>query len=353
MTTAIIAEYNPLHQGHMQQLQQVKQLYPDEPIIIVMSGDFVQRGEPAIIRKEIRAQAAIDHGADLVLLLPTIYAIQSAQYFAQGAVSIVAKTPATRLVYGTPHPQLQQREIDTTLLKEALARGDSYAKAIELSLGQGYLDANTRLGFCYQNAIQEQQLNIDTVAVHRGPWMTDTHYTVAQQNASHLRDSLLTGQTPQGVMHAVEQPLSFEPLKPFVYYHLQFVNANVLQYPYSEPGLVERLLSTYTQADTFDQWVDKARSKRHTKARIRRFLLHLLLGITKENRHTMFHAPVDAVRPLAWSSQGTTLLRAMKEHVTILSTQKQWAKYLHQHGGIYSIEKKAESLYSFVEEQSF
>ena len=96
IVSGIIAEYNPFHTGHHYLLEQAEGLK-----IVVMSGNFVQRGEPAILDKWTRAQMALEHGADLVVELPFLAAVQSADYFAQGAVSILKKLGVQRLVFGT------------------------------------------------------------------------------------------------------------------------------------------------------------------------------------------------------------------------------------------------------------
>src|SRR5690554_2763699 len=87
----IVAEYNPFHNGHMYHIEEAKKLTGADYLVVIMSGNFVQRGGPAIIDKYARAQAAIEYGADLVLELPVIYATASAEYFALGAISLLDK----------------------------------------------------------------------------------------------------------------------------------------------------------------------------------------------------------------------------------------------------------------------
>ena len=89
--TAVIAEYNPFHNGHLYQLDTIRRTYDTDSIIVVMSGDFMQRGIPAIVDKYERCQMALDNGADLVFELPVYFALGSAEYFAQGAVSRIRR----------------------------------------------------------------------------------------------------------------------------------------------------------------------------------------------------------------------------------------------------------------------
>jgi len=88
-TIAIISEYNPLHTGHLYQIKKIKEKFPQSKIVAIMSGNFVQRGEPAIFDKFLRAKYAIENGIDLIIQLPTIYSLQSAENFAFGGMKII------------------------------------------------------------------------------------------------------------------------------------------------------------------------------------------------------------------------------------------------------------------------
>ena len=104
----ILAEYNPLHRGHAYQLDWVKQHFPQDQILVLMSGNVVQRGEFAIIDKWHRAQAAVAAGADLVIELPTLASLQSADYFGRHGMAILAKLGVDRIVFGTESAQIAQ-----------------------------------------------------------------------------------------------------------------------------------------------------------------------------------------------------------------------------------------------------
>ena len=97
----LIVEYNPFHQGHLYHINKAKQLIKPDVTIVIMSGHFVQRGEPAISNKWTRAGVAIKNGIDLVIELPFVYSVQSADYFAQGAIELLAKLKVTDIVFGS------------------------------------------------------------------------------------------------------------------------------------------------------------------------------------------------------------------------------------------------------------
>lgn len=137
--TGIIAEYNPFHNGHLYHIQETKRL-TQQPVIVVMSGSFMQRGEPAILSKWQRASCAVQGGADLVLELPCVFTLRSAEFFAKGAVQLLAATGCVNtLACGTEHPQSDFEAAASlacsaeaqTRLRELLQSGLSYAQAWE------------------------------------------------------------------------------------------------------------------------------------------------------------------------------------------------------------------------------
>ena len=134
-TTAIIAEYNPFHNGHTYQLQKAKELTEADALIIIMSGDFVQRGEPAVVDKYTRAQAALENGADLVIELPVCYACGSAEFFSKGAVSILNQLGCVDyLCFGSEAGELTLLdEIAGILLREP----EAYKESLKLAMKEG------------------------------------------------------------------------------------------------------------------------------------------------------------------------------------------------------------------------
>jgi cytidyltransferase-like protein len=137
--TGIIAEYNPFHKGHLYQLKKIKKAFPETAIVIVMSGSFTQRGEVTILDKWCRARLAIEYGADLVLELPFVYAVRSAQDFASGAVRLLSYLGVQVLAFGAETDSLQicqeiallQETKETqTILHQKIATGSSYAAAL-------------------------------------------------------------------------------------------------------------------------------------------------------------------------------------------------------------------------------
>ena len=132
-TIGIIAEYNPFHKGHAHQLQELRRAYPTATLLIVMSGDFVQRGAPAIFSKFHRAQWAIMGGADIVFELPSMFAVSSAEYFASGGVRLLHTLGCDAISFGASHTQVEE----LASLAETLDH-PSTQELLRTLLGQGY-----------------------------------------------------------------------------------------------------------------------------------------------------------------------------------------------------------------------
>lgn len=152
-TIGIIAEYNPFHKGHSHQLQDLRRVYPEATLLIVMSGDFVQRGTPAIFSKFHRAQWAVMGGADIVFELPSMFAVSSAEYFASGGVRLLHALGCDAISFGANHTQVEElvsiaKAVDNPSTQESLrtflAQGYSYGTALRKAI-QLYHSTNTSL----------------------------------------------------------------------------------------------------------------------------------------------------------------------------------------------------------------
>ena len=149
-TIGIIAEYNPFHKGHAHQLQELHRIYPDATLLVVMSGDFVQRGTPAIFSKFHRAQWAVMGGADIVFELPSMFAVSSAEYFASGGIRLLHALGCDSISFGASHTQVESlvsvaKALDhpstQELLRTFLSQGYSYGTALRKAL-QPFHSAN-------------------------------------------------------------------------------------------------------------------------------------------------------------------------------------------------------------------
>ena len=203
MYIGITAEWNPFHEGHSYMIQKIKELYPEAPIAAVMSGAFTQRGEPAILDKWTRAKWAVYHGIDAVIEFPVLYALQSADIFAENAVFLLSELGCTHIAFGAESMSLSDlknisswslTEEYKTCFHELLSKGVSYSSAITQSIeikfpqiGQELRKPNNLLGFRYVRAAEKQNLSLSFIIVRRS--------SLHPASATKARESLLSGGT--------------------------------------------------------------------------------------------------------------------------------------------------------------
>ena len=219
----IIAEYNPFHKGHAHQLKDLRQMYPDATLLVVMSGDFVQRGTPAIFSKFHRAQWAVMGGADIVFELPSMFAVSSAEYFASGGVRLLHALGCDAISFGANHIQVEElvsiaKALDHPSTQESLGtfltQGYSYGTALrkavqglhleinglETSNDMSILDSdpNTILGIEYIRALHRYHIELDIIPVKR----TSSHHNPT------LDDSFPSGTALRNAIYSSKQTSS-------------------------------------------------------------------------------------------------------------------------------------------------
>ena len=222
-TIGIIAEYNPFHKGHAHQLEGLRQKYPEATLLVVMSGDFVQRGTPAIFSKFHRAQWALMGGADIVFELPSMFAVSSAEYFASSGVRLLHALGCDAISFGANHTQVEElvsiaRALDHpstqkslgTLLGQGYSYGTALRKAVqglhleinglETSNHMSILDSdpNTILGIEYIRALHRYHIGLDIIPVKR----TSSHHNPT------LDDSFPSGTALRNAIYSSKQTSS-------------------------------------------------------------------------------------------------------------------------------------------------
>ncbi len=372
-TIGIVAEYNPLHSGHRYQIQESRRTFGrDCPVIAVMSGNWVQRGEAAITDKWRRAAMALSGGADLVLELPTPWAISSAEGFATGAVSILNSAGVvTRLVFGSelgevaPLKQVSDFLLSPDyppLLARYLEDGVSFAaarqSAVKDALGElsGVLEGpNNNLGVEYLSALTRLGSNILPHTIKRQGVLHDSKDRGPDYaSASYLRERLLSGDCESLLPYL--RPEDLKMLAEGGLYSLEFGHRGVFARLYAltaedfralpdcGEGLEHRLLSALSESRSLDELYARAKSRRYAHARIRRLVLWAFLGLSAGDRP----AAPPYLRVLGMTQMGQKLLKEMKEKATApILTKAAHVKDLSQDAqGLFQLEDRATRLYS-------
>ena len=345
--TGIIAEYNPFHTGHAWQIAEVRRHSGQAPVIVAMSGSFVQRGEPAIFDKWLRAELAVLGGADLVLELPFTFSCRSAETFAQGGVRLLAATGlVSTLAFSVETPDLnwlqqvaRQKNAPQTQerLQAALQQGVSYGAALGKALGQNAAAANALalpnniLALEYLSALAKYAPTLRPLALPRqgsGHHQEDLPGS-GYASATALRQQLLLSSW-QGLSSffppAVWERLLASPRQPVTLRSLELPLLQQLRSSYAaelallpdmEPGLEWRLLQCARTASTAEELLAKVKTKRYARTRLQRLLIYSLLrfpaAIAKQ-------ASLDGpayLRVLAFNATGRNLLQQMKKTAAI------------------------------------
>ncbi len=336
--TGIICEYNPLHLGHKKQLDAVRHLQGDDSgIVCVMSGNFVQRGAPAIIGKTARARAAVDCGADLVLELPVTAALNSAEGFAAGGVSILApfcdqlcfgaETPNDSLFWETARILLCESFRDA--LRAELEKGVSFPAARQAALESMGADAtllsnpNNILGVEYCKAILNQNSKMQILPICRPGSYHDTTPDPKNPSATALRLQMAeNARWEQFVPEKAYEIFKSEPLHSIhageraILGKLRcMTDAEFEALPFSGEGLWRKLMHACRTEATLEDIIAATKSKRYTRTRLDRMIMCAFLGITQQDLDT----PAPYVRVLALNDKGRSILRKARETGTFVN----------------------------------
>lgn len=338
-TVGIICEYNPLHLGHQKQIDLIRRLYGEETAIIcLMSGNFVQRGSPAIIDKSIRAEAALRCGADLVLELPVEYALSSAEGFAAGGVSILGKF-CDGLCFGAETADAQQLQKTAAallseefppLLREELEKGMSFPAARQAALSRMGLDSmllespNNILAVEYCKAILSQNSPMQPLPIHRGGSYHDELPDEENPSATAVRKMMLQQGDFKSLVPASVSDLfsaaslhTVEAGERAILSKLRTMEGHEFEaLPYGSEGLWRKFMHACREKATLEEIITATKSKRYTRTRIDRMVMCAFLGLTETDLAT----PAPYTRVLALNDRGRTVLKAARESGTFINT---------------------------------
>ena len=340
---AIICEYNPFHNGHRYLLQKAKELSAADAILCLMSGNFVQRGEAAVLEKHQRAKHALLCGADMVLELPTIFATSNAEIFAKGAISLLSKIPdVTHLAFGaeladknaflaSAKALLTEPDCVSKTVKELTASGVGYAKAISqarasVATKELFESPNNILGIEYTKAILEQHSTIEILPIQRlGSGYSDTQLSNQFASATAIRTAVF--ENPQNDLSMYLPDCVMYDLKDFKKVNLDlYEKLSILQKSPQQiaetldctEGLENAFLKAATERDTLEAQLC---SPRYTSARIRRIALQNLLGIKETLIRQALSSPLY-LTPLAYKKNTELLSALSKSDIPFLSSGK-------------------------------
>lgn len=328
----LIAEYNPIHNGHIYQIKEIKRLYPDSIIILITNSYFTQRGDISIINKWDKTKIALDNNIDLVIELPFPYATQSADIFAKGALKILNFLQIDTLIFGSESndinklkklasTQLNNKKYDGKV-KTYLNQGINYPTAMSNSLKDilGYTTSspNDLLGISYIKEIIRNNYKINTVSIKR---TIDYHSKIASKkiaSATLIRTLIrekkdITNYIPKYQTDYFYQNLSLESYFPYIKYKI-ITSKNLAIYKTVDEGIENRINKVINSVNSWKELVEKIKNKRYTYNKINRMLIHILTNFTKDESSNL---NIDYIRVLGFSQKGRLYLNQIKKDLKV------------------------------------
>ena len=324
----IIAEYNPFTNGHLYHLNKIKEKYQDHTIILVMNGNFTQRGIPTIIDKFKRTEIALKLGIDLVIELPYPFATQSADFFAYGAITLLNYLKVEKIVFGSESDNIE----DLELIAKTQINNDELDKLVGVysKLGNNYPTAlsnaifdltnkkitapNDLLGVSYIKTIIENNYNIKYETIKR---TNDYHNGI--ESATQVRELLKENKEVKDYIPEIElkylnnlhfQNDYFEILK-----YKIITEKDLSIYQTVDEGIDNLLKKGINNATNIDELIKSIKSKRYTYNKISRMLNHILCNFTKEKAKK--YKDIKYIRILGLNTKGRKYLNEIKKEITI------------------------------------
>jgi predicted nucleotidyltransferase len=379
----IIVEYNPFHNGHYYHLQKTKEITKADCIIAVMSGNFLQRGEPALVSKWFRTKMALEAGVDVVVELPYAFATQHAEIFANGAISILHSLYCKYICFGSESGKIEDftqalyffkknEQSYHSLVRSLLKNGMSYPKAlatayqqlqpqhVQLDLGK----PNNILGFHYVKAISEQQSHIVPTTIPRtSAQYHDEHFTSNNiASATSIRKSVFENKgnlssikpyvpkaTYQLLQEYFQQYQTFHSWGDYfslLKYKILTSTPSELQNIYEiEEGIEYRMIDTIREAASFHEFMAKLKTKRYTWTRLQRMCVHILTNTKKEQMAKIPESKTSPyIRLLGMSKKGQEYIRTVKKKLEIPLI----AKVSSFNDELLFLDIKASQTYAFI-----
>ena len=327
----IICEYNPFHNGHIYHLNKIKELYPDSMIILVMSGNFTQRGIPSIINKWDKTDIALKYGIDLVVELPFVFATDASDRFAHGAISILKELKVDKLIFGSENNNIDylKQLANVSLSKEYEEEvknyidTKNYPTALNLAFKKfnlnGIKDPNDLLALSYIKEIFIQKADIDPISIKR----TNDYHSLDIEtisSATSIRNAIsnnldISTSIPIETKEKLEKDI-FLLDSYFSYLKYKILSTPNLEIYHCVPkGFNNKIKNEIRKCNCYDELISNIKSKHYTYNRISRMLLHILCDYTEEESKSF--KEITYIRILGMNNIGKRYLNSIKKDITI------------------------------------
>jgi len=349
----IIAEYNPFHNGHKYHIETIKKMYPDSLIICVLNGYFMQRGEISVLSKEDKVKIALENDIDIVLELPFFYGTQASDIFAYNSVKLLNEFKVDHIIFGSEsnNIDLLNRIVDIQLLdpeyenkvKEYLDLGFNYPTAMKkaLEIEEDITEPNDLLGISYIKAIRQINPNIVAETIKRTSDYHDTVSTDKIISASNIREKIKNNEVivkylPEDIIPNINNVTNND-----LFNYLKFkilTDQNLANYLDVDEGIEYRILKFINESNNIEELISNVKTKRYTYNKINRMLLHIMIGLTKEENK---NAQITYIKILGFNNRGQNYLKDIRKDINLPTT-------VDKNSIIYQYELKAVYLYELA-----
>lgn len=320
----LIAEYNPFHNGHLYQINKIKEMYPNSIIIVVLNGYFLERGLISLETKEEKVRLALKYGVNLVVELPFIFGSNSADIFASSALELLNELKITKLVFGsesndieylTKIAEYQSTDEFNEKLKSYLDQGINYPTALNKASIANISEPNDLLGVSYIKAIINNHYNIEPVSIKRTNDYHDIKSNETIISASNIREKYLnnleiTKYIPEGNLVTINNELFFNILK-----YKILTEKDLSIYLTVDEGIEYKLKKVINTCYSLDELIKKIKTKRYTYNRIMRMSIHILIGLTKEDKRNLTNN--EYIRLLGFDELGRNYINSIKKDTNL------------------------------------
>lgn len=355
----IVAEYNPFHNGHLYQINKIKEKYEDATIVVVCSSSFTQRGDTSILNKFDKAKVALNNGVNLVVELPYVYSTQSSDIFASAAIKILNYLKVDTICFGTERDsideikkcadtQLNNPEYDK-IVKEQLDLGINYPtalnKALKKLIGIEITEPNDLLALSYIKEIIKNKYNIEIFSIKRTNDFHDINSNEMIVSASNIRNKLINNidikdKVPSDVYEILKNIKFNNKYFEFLKYKINS-ESDLEKYLDVDEGLSSRIRNSIDKSNSLEELIQNIKTKRYTYNKISRMLNHILCSFTKDERDQV--KTIEYIRILGFDEVGQKHLNSIKDDIDIKILNKFDTSYK-----ALEIEKRVSSIYSMI-----
>ena len=329
----IIAEYNPFHNGHLYHLKKIKEQNKNAIIVLVMTGNFTQRGDVSIIDKWKKTEIALKAGIDLIVELPFPFSTQSADYFSYGSITILEKLKVNKVIFGSESDNIKDLEIiaDTQLnnpdfdklVKIYSKLGKNYPTAISLAIkdltNKEITAPNDLLGISYIKTIKQNKYKIIPQTIKRTNNYHEEKLNDEISSATAIRKAIINNdeikkQVPSFTLDYLNDLHKIDDYFSLLKYKI-ITETNLSIYNTVDEGIDKKLKKEIVNATSYEDLINRIKSKRYTYNKLSRMLIHILCNFTKEKKEEF--SKITYIRLLGFSPKGRKYLNTIKKQIDI------------------------------------